>query len=459
VIAEEQLEAEKPLENPVKTGLFGSTFASLAHHDFAWFFASSFAFFMAMQMQMLLFGYLTFDLTDSAKALGIVSSAFALPTLFAAPFSGVLADRINKRTILAVTQTGSFSASAVIAVLIWTDVVALWHLILVSLFLGVLLSLNMPTRQATVPQLVPRHRLMNAISLQMAEMNLSRIVAPALAGVLVAPLGIGWVFAVTASLFFIATASQFKLPHHGMVGHESRNAFLSEIKEGMRYIAHHETVRLLIAASIMIPLLAFPVQMMLPIFAREVFDRGASGLGFLAAAAGVGGLIGAIISANMDRVAHKGRLLLVGGVTASLLYAAFALSPVFELALVLIAAASVGQMVFMTTNNTVIQATVPPELRGRVVSLVMMSIGLAPLGLVPTTIAADAFGAPATVAVTSMIMLGILLTMFWLSPRLRGLRLDALARAEMSPAQAAALVAEGKISQDEADRLAGASRA
>ena len=214
-------------------------------------------------------------------------------------------------------------------------------------------------------------------------------------------------------------------------------------------------MRLLIATSILIPLLAFPVQMMLPVFAQEVFDRGAAGLGFLAAAAGVGSLTGAIVSANMDRFAHKGRLLLLGGAGASIFYAAFALSPAFELALILIGLASVGQMVFMTTNNTVIQATVPAELRGRVVSLVMMSIGLAPLGLLPTTVAADAIGAPLTVFISSLLMLGILLSMFWLSPSLRNLRLNALARAYLSPAQAAALVAEGKISEEDAERLTG----
>ena len=454
---EEQILPEAPVTETEGGSIFGSTFASLAQQDFAWFFASSFSFSMAIQMQLILFGYLTFDLTDSAKALGLVSSAFAVPTLFAAPISGVIADRVNKRTILALTQMGSFLFSVLVTLLILSDAVALWHLVVISLFLGVLLSLNMPTRQAVVPQLVPRHRLMNAISLQMAQMNLSRIVAPALAGVLVAPLGVGWVFGVAASLFFLSSLTQLKLPRHSMVGHESRQSFTTEIKEGFHYVLQHETVRLLIATSILLPLLAFPVQMMLPVFAREVFDRGATGLGFLAAAAGAGGLAGAMISANMDKVAHKGRLLLLGGGGASVFYAAFALSPAFELALVLIALASVGQMVFMTTNNTVIQATVPAELRGRVVSLVMMSIGLAPLGFLPTTVAADAIGAPLTVFISSLLMLGILLAMFWLSPSLRNLRLDALKRANLSPAQAATLVAQGKISEEEAGRQSGTS--
>ncbi len=455
MIHDDEAQSQTPLAKAGPPALLGSTFSSLSQPDFAWFFASSFFFYMAMQMQLILFGFLTFDLTASAKALGLVFSAFALPTLFAAPVSGVIADRVNKKAIMALSQTGSFLACALLAFLILTDAVVLWHLVALSLVLGVLLALGMPTRLAMVPQLVPRHRLMNAVSLQMAALNLSRILAPALGGLLVAPLGVGWVFAVIASLYFLATVPQVKLPKHGMVGHEAQQSFASDIREGFGYVFRNETVRLLILASILIPLLSFPVAMMLPIFAREVFDGGAAGLGFLAASSGVGGLIGAMISANMDRVAHKGRLLMGGGASAAMFYAAFALSPVFELALLLLALASVGQMVFLTTINTVIQATVPAELRGRVVSLVPLALGLTPLSLLPTTVAADAIGAPLTVAIASLLMLGILVAMFWLSPRLRNLRLDALTRADLSPAQAAALVAEGKITQAEADRLVG----
>jgi hypothetical protein len=141
------------------------------------------------------------------------------------------------------------------------------------------------------------------------------------------------------------------------------------------------------------------------------------------------------------------------------LYAAFALSPSFVLALPLLALGACGQMFFMTMNNTVVLATVAQEMRGRVMAIMPMAIGLTPLAVFPVSVAADEVGAPAALAVSSMVMLSLLLLLFWRSPELRRLRLDALHRSELSPAQAARLVSEGKLSQAEADRLSGQRRA
>jgi MFS family permease len=440
-----------------RSSFWSSTFKSLSERDYAWFFAGNGAYLMAIQMQFLLYGYLAFDLTGSAKALALVSIGNAVPALLFAPFSGAIADRVHKRIILATTQILAMTFAAVLALLVLSDAVELWHVVGISLAIGTVMALNMPTRQALVPQLVPRHKLMNAISLQMGEMNLTRIIAPALGGMLVAPLGLGWVFLISSGLFLTGTIIETKLPRHGMTGHLNKRAFLDEVKEGFHYIWNNRLLRLLLMANVFIPMFAFPAQQTLPVFAREVFDRGPGGLGILAAMGGIGGLLGAIFAANMDSQPSKGRLMLAGGLIMGLSYCAFALTPTFVLALPLLALAASGQMLFMTTNSTVIQSTITPEMRGRVMAIMSMSIGLTPLGIVPVTVAVDEVGAPATIAASSAIMLLVLATMFVLSPALRNLRLEALRRAELSPVQAAALVAEGKISQAEADRLSGRS--
>jgi hypothetical protein len=181
------------------------------------------------------------------------------------------------------------------------------------------------------------------------------------------------------------------------------------------------------------------------------------------AAAGVGGLIGALISANLDHVARKSGIMLAGTLIMSVSYVVFAqstafglpTSTAFALGLVAFGVGNIGGMLFQTTNNSTIQALVSDELRGRVMSVLMMSFGIMPLGILPLTIAVDTFGAPATVAVSSALMLVSLLVFFALSAQLRGLSVEALAHAELSPAQAAALVAEGKISPEDAERLTG----
>ena len=183
-----------------KRGL-GATFSALHARDFAWYFAGNIAFFMAMQMRMLLRGYLAFELTGAASALGLMAATMAIPMLIAAPFGGVVADRVNKRAMLIITQTSAACMSLLMGLLIVLGLVEFWHLLAISLVTGVVFAFNMPARQALVQQLVPRHKLMNAISLQQAGMNATRILAPSIAGALIAPFGVGWVYMVTFGMY------------------------------------------------------------------------------------------------------------------------------------------------------------------------------------------------------------------------------------------------------------------
>jgi hypothetical protein len=166
-----------------------------------------------------------------------------------------------------------------------------------------------------------------------------------------------------------------------------------------------------------------------------------------------------MVSANMDRQPAKGRLMFLGGLLMAVFLCLFALAPYFGLAMLLLAAANVGQMLFQNTNNAVIQAKSPPELRGRINSLMLMSFGLMPLGVLPLTALADEIGAQVAIALSSAALVVILLVLFGLVRPLRQLKLDALVRTELSPVQAAALVAEGKLSQEDADRLSSSGGA
>ncbi len=339
-----------------------------------------------------------------------------------------------------------------------TDAIVFWQLVAAALITGGVFAVNMPARQAMVPQLVPQHKLMNAISLQMGGMNLTRIVGPAAAGLLIAPLGVGGVYLITAALFALAVASEFQLPAHGMVATTGeRGSFREDLLGGFSYIARQPLMRLLIVTGLLMPLFSFPVQQLLPVFAEDVFAgdpfESSTALGILAASTGVGGLAGALISANLDAAPRKGRIMLVGGVVMGIFLIAFAATDAFFVALLFLALANTGSMLFMTTNNTVIQASVDREVRGRVMSVLLMSFGVMPLGVIPVTVAADAFGAPVAIAGAAAVMLTVLLLFFAVSATLRRLEIAALGEAVLSPAQAARLVAEGRISGEEAERL------
>jgi MFS family permease len=435
-------------------GRLGTTFASLSERDFAWFFAGNLSFFIATQMQFVIRGYLTFELTDSAAAIGYVTAASALPMLLASPMGGVVADRLNKKRLLRVTQAAATATAGTIGVLVLTDLIEFWHLLIAGAASGLMFAFNMPARQAIVPQLVPRHKMMNAISLQMGGQNLTRVVAPAMAGGLVAPLGVGWVYILVAIFFSAPLISEWRLPDHGMTTVRRTSARAHEdFAEALRYIRRDGLMVRLLVLGLVFPLFAIPVYQILPVFAKEVFDAGAAGLGLLAASTGLGGVGGALLVAAMSRYEHKGRLMLLSGVWLGLLYIAFAGLDVLAPAALVLALGSVGGVVMQTTNNTVIQATVSEEVRGRVMAIVMMSFGLMPLGVIPLAYATDAFGAQTALAGSAVIMLALLLGLFLLSPSLRNLRVAAGAKAQLSPARAAQLVAEGKISEQRAREL------
>jgi MFS family permease len=324
-----------------------------------------------------------------------------------------------------------------------------------TILTGVVLPLCMPSRNAVLPLLVAQHRITNAVSLSMGGQNLTRIIGPSIAGLLIAPLGLGVVWGLIVVLEVVAILSVLPLPRHGMRSTHASHGFVTDLTAGFQYIGASRLMALLVFSAMVMPLFGFPIQQALPVFAEDVFDRGPDALGFLMAAAGVGGFSGAVLATALDVLRHKGRILLAGALLMSGSYLAFAFAPTFEWALALLALGNLGAMLFQTTNQSIVQAITSDEMRGRVWAVLMMSFGVTPLGILPLTIAIDEIGAPAAVAGSAVIMLAILISLFTLSPRLRTLSMDSLEQAELSPAEAARLVAEGQITPEEAQRLTG----
>lgn len=457
-------EEPRPGENRDQRSHWRRTFLALQERDFAIYFAGNTSFFMAMQMNLVLRGYLAVEITGEATSIGIVSIGAGLPMLVIAPIGGVLADRMNRRTLLTIAQVFVSFVNLALAVLIIAGLLEFWHLVVGAAGSGAAIATVMPARQAIVPQLVPQHRLMNAISLQMAGMNLTRIIGPAMGGVLIAPLGggvagAGGVYVITVGLFLLSTLTVLALPSAGMRARPEEGAeeepFVQRLAGGFGFIAREPLFRVLLGTALVMPFFALPVQQILPVFSEQVFDRGPSALGLLMAATGLGGIIGALATANLEEYERKNRLMLLGVVVMGGSFFAFAVSDVFWVALLFLTIGSVGRMLFMVTNNTVIQARVPDAYRGRVMSVLMMSFGAQPLGVLPLTIAADAIGPQAAVAGLSVLVLVVMLGVFTMSTTLRNLTLSPLAHAELSPSQAARLVEEGRITQEEADRITG----
>ncbi len=398
------------------------TFASLLEHPvFATYYVGNVGFFFGMNMMIILRGWLVFQLTERASALGLIMASVALPMLVLAPIGGVVADRVDKRTLLIWTQSTLTLVNFVNTVLVWTGAIEFWHLLVMSVLSGAAFSFNMPGRQALVPTLVPRERLMNAMSLTTAAMNASRVVAPALGGALIEPLGMGGAFAVCTAFYAVAVVTTAMLPPAPPVGREAEFTFFEDFKGGFAYIRGDQLVLGLLLFATVPAVFAMPYQTLMPVFADEVWEVGEVGLGLLQAAAGLGGLAGALVVANLDSYPRKGRLLIWSTVAFGAFVAAFALSPSFYPALLFIAGTGLVSMVGMTVTNTSIQLVIPDHVRGRVMSVMMMTFGLMPLGSVPASFLADAIGSPLTTALGAGLLVASALLIFQAIPGFRGL--------------------------------------
>lgn len=429
------------------------TFASLLEHPvFATYYVGNIGFFFGMNMMIILRGWLVFELTERASALGLIMATVALPMLVLAPIGGVVADRVDKRTLLIWTQSTLTIVNLVNTVFVWAGVIQFWHLLVMSVLSGAAFSFNMPGRQALVPTLVPRERLMNAMSLTTAAMNASRVVAPALGGALIEPLGMGGAFAVCTAFYAVAVVTTAMLPPAPPVRRETEFTFFEDFKGGFAYIRTDQLVLGLLLFATVPAVFAMPYQTLMPVFADKVWGVGEVGLGLLQAAAGLGGLVGALVVANLDAYPRKGRLLIWSTVAFGAFVAAFALSPSFYPALFFIAATGLVSMVGMTVTNTSIQLVIPDHVRGRVMSVMMMTFGLMPLGAVPASFLADAIGSPATTALGAGLMVASALLIFQAIPGFRGL--DGVIegrRAETTRRHLERLRAAGAVASPEAE--------
>ena len=397
------------------------TFQSLRVGNYRWLWVSMIASFTAMHMQMIARGWLVAEMTNSPLALGLVGSAFAIPLLVFSLFGGVIADRVQKRNLLIITQACIFIVSLAIAILVHTGIIAVWHLVTASLLMGAIFSFNMPAQQAIIPELVGEQSLMNAIALNSAAMNLTRIAAPALAGLLVGIIGVAGVYWLIMACYIVSISGLLKVRVTATMAVRPAAPMREDLVAGLSYVRHNPTMVTLLALAIIPILFAMPYQMLMPIFARQVLDVGASGYGVLMSMAGVGALAGSLGIASLGNFRRKGLLLLGFGLVFGTALVVFSLSRSFSLSLIILLVVGVGSTGYMALNNTLIQLNTPHEMRGRVMSLFMMTVGLMPLGTLPAGAVAEVVGVAPVVGVGGAIVLLCMIVIALTQSRVRNL--------------------------------------
>ncbi|MBI4336675.1 MAG: MFS transporter [Chloroflexi bacterium] len=379
-------------------------FESLQVSSYRIYWSSMFLSFALFQMQMMARSWFMYDLTHKGVLLGLLNLASAVPMLTLSLFGGALADRIPKRTLLLSTQLGMAVTSLGLAIIIGAGVIEWWHLVLFGLVQGALTAFMMPARQSIIPELVERRLLFNAVSLSSAEMSANRVIAPALAGILIATLGVSMVFFTMAALSAAAFVIMLFLPPTPPAP-RAATSMLKDMAEVQGYIWRHKVILSLLTVSFVSVVFGMPLQYLMPIFTEDVLRVGPRELGWILSLMGAGSLVGSLAAAALGDFKKKGLLLVVLTVVMGISTVVFTMTRSVPLALAVIVPVGLGQSGRMTINNTLLQMHTDKHVLGRVMAVNMMQVGLQPLGTVPLGLAADWVGAPWAMGVAGGVVL------------------------------------------------------
>jgi MFS family permease len=375
-----------------------NTFRALKHRNFQLFFSGQFVSLTGTWMQSVAQSWLVYRLTGSVVLLGLIGFASQIPVFLLAPIGGVVADRYNRRKILIITQTFAMINAMVLAILTLTGNIQIWHLFVIAAFFGIANAFDIPTRQAFAVDMVGKEDLINAIALNSSMFNGARIVGPAIAGLLVAAVGEGWCFFLNA-ISYIAVITGILLMKITPLIRPRVGSAISNIKEGFSFVAGTAPIRALLSLLGLISLMAMPYAVLMPIFADKILGGGSDTLGYLMGASGSGALIAALVLASRKEVFGLGKWVAIASSGLGISLILFSFSNVFWLSALLLIPVGFSMMTQMSSSNTLIQAMVPDELRGRVMSVYsMMFMGMAPLGALLAGSLANYLGAQNTVA-------------------------------------------------------------
>lgn len=400
--------------------LAAGAFAALRHRNFRLFWFGQLLSLTGTWMQSTAQGWLVLELTDSELWLGLVTAAGSLPVLLFTLYAGVIADRHDKRRIILAAQAAALALALAMAVLTDRGWITVQWILLLVLLLGTANAFEVPTRQSFFVELVGKQDLTNAIALNSAAFNLTRILGPAVAGFLIGSVGIAAAFYLNAVSYLAVIAGLLLIRLPRVRRPPRTESVRANLCEGFAWLRAHRLARTLVGLIAAFSILAFPYAMLLPVFARDVLRVGAPGLGALLSATGAGALAGGLALAAIGGRVRRGPLLMGASLAFALLVAGFALSRSFALSLALLAAAGFAMILNNATTNALLQSLVPDELRGRVMGVyVFMFLGMTPLGSLQAGALARWLGAPAALALGALALLLVLLIAWWRVPELR----------------------------------------
>jgi MFS family permease len=360
----------------------------------------------AFWMYQVAVGWLALELTDSPLFVGLAGFAGGIPLLVFSIPAGVMIDRHDRRVVLLMAQAGVTVVSAVLALMVMTDAIRPWSMLVLVAINGTIMTFIFPVRTAIVPGLVARKDLANAVALTSAAQNATRVVGPSLAGVLIALIGVSGSFAAAAVLQGLALLGIWQLPPSRSDASAAGGSRWDSLTLGFRVVAANPFLIALIVLALAPTVLVMPYINLMPVFARDELGMGATGLGVLLASTGLGTVGGALSVARSPLLRSKRGAQVVTAAGFSVGVLLFAIAPNLYLAVPLLFVAGWMSAAFMAINQTALQLGVEDSVRGRVLSIYLLTWGMLPIGQLGVGALADITGTPMAMVVSCVLALG-----------------------------------------------------
>jgi MFS family permease len=425
--------AETQTQPEQTSGGGGGMFRALAHRNFRLFWTGAFLSNAGTWMQSVAQAWLVLQLTNSGTWLGVDNFMATVPGLLLTLVGGVIADFVDRKRLLIITQACAGASALVLAALVATGVVKVWMILALTFVTGCCWAISGPSYQAITVDLVEREDLANAIALNSSQFQLARVVGPLLAGLTISALGLAGCF-LANGLSYVAIVIALSYVRFGKAGGvvsptaatgaaralTDRRALWSDLVEGFRYVRSRPRVRVILLCSGMVSLFGTPYIVLMPLFAKNVYGWGETGLSLMMGTAGAGALTGALALAYLGDFPRKGWLLLASVFVGGACIMGFAVAGRLAIALPLLFGVGYSMVSFFAVGNTLLQQLVTDEMRGRVMSMWLLTfIGTMPFGSFLSGTSADRFGPRPTLAVCGLVMLLFAIAVGALNPRLR----------------------------------------
>ncbi len=383
----------------------GETFRALRNRNYRLLWIGQVGHSASLWVETIARSWLIWELTGSAILLAVVNMLRAIPMLLLGLFAGAIADRFDKRKLLIICKIFTLVNKLVLAVLITTGAIEVWHVLLGAFLMGCSMAFEQPTRTALIPSLVGKDELLNAIALNSVATDISRVVGPGIAGALIGPLGIDGVYYTSSAVYVVTLIATIMLQVPPVIAREGRISLWGDVGEGLHFVWKEKVIFVLMVLALIPMLFGQPYMTIMPIFADRVLHAGASGYGWLQSASGGGALLVVLLIATMPRIPQRGFFILFTTFGFGALLVAFSQTTLLLLALVLILFVGFASTAPRIVINTRILELTPPQMYGRVMAVYHLDRGLVPLGTIAVGLLADAIGVSSTFLIMGSVLM------------------------------------------------------